>query len=108
MGMMKYGKSKDLTEAEEIRGSGKNKQKNYTRQFLMPLVTTGVFNHLEPDILVWEVNWALGIITTNKPSGGDGIPAELLKILKDGAVNVLCSIFQQIWNILTVATGKKM
>ena len=50
--MMKYGKSKDLTEAEEIRGSGKNKQKNYTRQFLMPLVTTGVFNHLEPDILV--------------------------------------------------------
>ena len=74
----------------------------------MPLVTTGVFNHLEPDILVWEVNWALGIITTNKPSGGDGIPAELLKILKDGAVNVLCSIFQQIWNILTVATGQKM
>ena len=108
MGMMKYGKSKDLTEAEEIRGSGKNKQKIYTRKFLMPLVTTGVFNHLEPDILVCEISWALGIITTNKPSGDDGIPAELLKILKDGAVNVLCSIFQQIWNILTVPTGQKM
>ena len=52
---------------------------------------------LEPDILECEVKWALGSITTNKASGGDGIPAELLKILKDGAVKVLHSICQQIW-----------
>ena len=52
--------------------------------------------HLEPDILECEVNWALGIITTNKASGGDGIPVELFKILKDDAVKVLHSICQQI------------
>ena len=52
---------------------------------------------LEPDILECEVKWALGSITTNKASGGDGIPAELLKILKDGAVKVLHSICQHIW-----------
>ena len=92
MGMIKNGKSKDLTEAGEIRGRDKNKQKSYARKFLMPLVTTSVFNHLEPDILAYEVSWALGSITTDKPGGGDGIPAELLKILEDSAVNVLCSI----------------
>ena len=53
--------------------------------------------HLEPDILVCEVKWALGIITTNKASGGDGIPVELFQILKDDAVKVLHSICQQIW-----------
>ena len=52
---------------------------------------------LEPDILECEVKWALGSITTNKASGGDGIPAELLQILKDDAVEVLQSICQQIW-----------
>ena len=52
---------------------------------------------LEPDILQWEVNWALGSITTNKVSEGEGIPAELFKILKDDAVKVLHSICQQIW-----------
>ena len=56
-----------------------------------------VITHLEPDILESEVNWDLGSITLNKPSGGDGIPAELLKILKDVAVKVLHSICQQIW-----------
>ena len=56
----------------------------------------GVITHLEPDILECEVKWALGSITTNKASGGDGIPAELLKILKDVAVKVLHSICQQI------------
>ena len=56
----------------------------------------GVITHLEPDILECEINWALGSITTNKASGGDGIPAELLKILKDVAVKVLHSICQQI------------
>ena len=53
--------------------------------------------HLEPDILECEVKWALGSITTNKASAGDGIPAELFQILKDDAVKVLHSIYQQIW-----------
>ena len=57
----------------------------------------GVIAHLEPDILECEVRWALGSITTNKASGGDGIPVELFQILKDGAVKVLHSICQQIW-----------
>ena len=56
----------------------------------------GVITHLEPDILECKVKWALGIITTNKASGGDGIPAELFQILKDDAVKVLHSICQQI------------
>ena len=60
--------------------------------------------YLEPDILVYEVKWALGIITTNKASGSDGIPAELFKILNDDAVKVLHSICQQIWKTL-LATG---
>ena len=57
----------------------------------------GVITHLEPDILEGKVKWALGIITMNKASGGDGIPLELLQILKDDAVKVLHSIYQQIW-----------
>ena len=57
----------------------------------------GVITHLEPDILECEVKWALGSITTNKPSGSDGIPVELSQILKDEAVKVLHSICQQIW-----------
>ena len=56
-----------------------------------------MITHLEPDILECEVKWALGSITTNKASGGDGIPAELFQILKDDAVKVLHSICQQIW-----------
>ena len=57
----------------------------------------GVITHLEPDILECEVKWALGSITTNIPSGGDGIPDKLFQILKDDAVKVLHSICQQIW-----------
>ena len=56
-----------------------------------------MITHLEPDILECEVKWALGSITMNKTSGGDGIPVELFQILKDDAVKVLCSICQQIW-----------
>ena len=56
-----------------------------------------MITHLEPDILECKVKWALGSIATNKTSGGDGIPAELFQILKDDAVKVLRSIFQQIW-----------
>ena len=57
----------------------------------------GVIAHLEPDILEFEVKWDLGSITMNKASGGDGVPAELLHILKDDAVKVLSPICQQIW-----------
>ena len=57
----------------------------------------GVITHLEPDILEYEVKWALGSITMNKASGGDGIPVELFQIMKDDAVKVLHSICQQIW-----------
>ena len=57
----------------------------------------GVITHSEPDILECEVKWALGNITMNKASGGDGIPAELFKILKDDAVKVLHSTYQQLW-----------
>ena len=57
----------------------------------------GVVTHLEPDMLECEVRWALGSITTNKASGGDGIPVELFQILKDDAVKVLHSICEQIW-----------
>ena len=56
----------------------------------------GVITHLEPDILECEVKWALGSLTMNKPSGGDGIPVELFQILKDDAIKVLHSICQQI------------
>ena len=58
-----------------------------------------MITHLEPDILECEVNWALGSITMNKSSGGDGIPVELFQILKDDAMKVLHSICQQIWKI---------
>ena len=58
-----------------------------------------MITHLEPDILEREVKWALGNITTNKASRGDGIPAELFQILKDNAVKVLHSVCQQIWKI---------
>ena len=57
----------------------------------------GVITHLEPDILECEVKWALGSITLNKASGGDGIPVELFQILNDDSVKVLHSIFQEIW-----------
>ena len=59
----------------------------------------GVVTHLEPGILECEVKWALGSITMNKASGGDGIPVELFQILKDDAVKVLYSIGQQIWKL---------
>ena len=57
----------------------------------------GVITHLEPDILECEVKWGLGSITTNKASGGEGIPVELFQILKDDTLKVLHSICQQIW-----------
>ena len=81
-----------------LRRGGKNTQKNCTKKdFHDPDNHDGVIIHLEADILECEVKWAIGIITTNKTSGGDGIPVELFQILKDDAVKVLHSICQQIW-----------
>ena len=72
-----------------LRRGGKNTQKNCTKKELHdPDNHNGVITHLEPDILECEVKWALGSITTNKASGGDGIPVELFQILKDDAVKV--------------------
>ena len=71
------------------RRGGKNTQKNYTKKDLHPDNHDGVITHLEPDILEYEVKWALRTITMNKASGGDGIPIELFQILKDDAVKVL-------------------
>ena len=82
---------------------GLNKgQKEYTEELYKkdlhdPDNHNGVIAHLEPDTLECEVKWALGIITTNKASEGDGIPVEPFQILKDDAVKVLHSICQQIW-----------
>ena len=88
----------DLTEAEEI----KKRWQEYTKElYKKHLHSTdnhdGLTTHLEPDILECEVKCALGSITTNNASGCDGIPVQLLQILKDDAVKVLHSICQQIW-----------
>ena len=82
--------------SSRLRRGGKNTQ-NCTKKILMTQINTMVFFHLEPDILECEVKQALGSITTNKSSGGDGIPAELFDILKDDAIKLLYSIGQKIW-----------
>ena len=93
------GRNIDLTEAEDI----KKKWQEYTEEIYKDLHDPDnhdgkiTHTHLEPDILECEVKWALGSITKNKASGGDGIPVELFQILKDDAVKVLHSICQQIW-----------
>ena len=75
-----------------------NTQKNHTKKVLMTQITmTVVITHLKLGILECEVKWALGCITMNKASGGDGIPPELFQILEDDAIKVLQSICQQIW-----------
>ena len=95
----------DLTEAEDI----KKRWQEYTEELYKkdrhdPENHDGVITHLEPDILECEVKWALESITTNKVSGGDGIPVELFQILKDDAVKVLHSIWQQ---ILKLSSGHR-
>ena len=81
-----------------LKRGGKNTQKNDTKKDLHnPDKHNGVITHLEPDILKCGVKQALGSITMNKASGGDGTPAELFQVLKDDAVKVLGSICQQIW-----------
>ena len=88
----------DLTEAEEIKKRWQEyTEELYKKDLHNPDNHDGVITHLELDILECEVKWALGSITTNKASGGDGIQVELFQILKDDAVKVLHSICQQIW-----------
>ena len=98
MGSIKDRNSMDLREAEDI----KTRWQEYTEELFKkdlhdPDNHDGMITHLGPDILECEVEWALGSITMNKASGGDGIPVELFQILKDDAVKVLHSICQQIW-----------
>ena len=95
----------DLREAEDI----KKRWEEYTEELYKkdpndPNNHDGVITHLQLDILECEVKWALGSISTNNASGGDGIPAELFQVLKDDAVKMLHSICQQIWKT-AVATG---
>ena len=88
----------DLTEAEDIKKRWQEcTEELYKKDLHDPDNHDGVITHLEPDMLECEVKWALGSITTNKASGGDGIPVELFQILKDDALKVLHSIGQQIW-----------
>ena len=98
MGSIKDRNGIDLTEAEDI----KKRWQEYTEELYKkdlhdPDNHNGMITHLEPDILECEVKWALGSITTNKASGGEGMPVELFQILEDDAVKVLHSICQQIW-----------
>ena len=88
---------RDKTEAEDIKKRWQEYRRTVQKDLHDPDNHDGVVTHLEPDILECEVRWALGSITTNKASGGDGIPVELFQILKDDAVKVLHSVCQQIW-----------
>ena len=89
---------KDLTESEETKKRWQEYTEELYGKYLNDLENyRGVDTHLEPDILECKGKWALGSITTNKDSRGDGIPAELFQILKNDAVRVLHSICQQIW-----------
>ena len=95
--LIKDRNSMDLTEAEDIKKRWQEyTEELYKKDLHNPDDHDCVITHLEPDILECEVKWALGNITTNKASGGDGIPVELFPILKDDAVKVLHSICQQI------------
>ena len=88
----------DLTEAEDIKKRWQEyKEELYKKVLHDPDNHDGVITHLEPGILEYEVKWALGSITMNNASGGDGIPVELFQILKDDAVKVLHSTCQKIW-----------
>ena len=100
MGTVKDRNGMDVTEAEDIMKRWQEyTEELYKKDLNDPDNHNGVVTHLEPDILICELKWVLGSITTNKVSGGDGIPVELFQILKDDAVKVLHSICQQIWKI---------
>ena len=97
MGMIKDRNGMDLTEAEDIKKRWQEYTEELDKKDLHdPDNHNGMITHLKPDILECKVKWALGSITTNKASGGDGIPVEVFQILKDDAVKVLHSICKQI------------
>ena len=87
----------NLTEAKDIKKRCQEYTELYKKDLHDPDNHNDLITHPEPDILECEVEWALGSITMNKASGGDGIPVELFQILKDDAVKVLHSICQKIW-----------
>ena len=98
MDTIKGRNSMDLTEVEDIKKRWQEYTEELHKNYLHdPDNHDDMITLLEPDILECEVKWAFGSITTNKASGGDGIPAELFQILKHDAVKVLHSICQQIW-----------
>ena len=98
MGLIKDRNGLDLTEEGDIKKRWQEyTEELYKKDLLDPDNRDDVITNLEPDILECEVKWALESITTNKANGGDGIPAELLQILKDDAVKVLHSLCQHIW-----------
>ena len=98
MDTIKETNGMDLTEVEDIKKRWQeNTEELYKKDLNDPDNHDGIITHLVPDILECEVKWALESITTNKTSGGDGIPVELFQILKDDVVKVLHSICQQIW-----------
>jgi len=98
MGTIKDRNSMDLTEAQDMKKWWQEyTEELYKKDLNDPDNHDGVITDLEPDLLEFEVKWALGSITTNKASGSDGIPAEVFQILKDDVVKVLHSICQQIW-----------
>ena len=100
MGTIKDRNEMDLIEGEDIRKRWQEyTEELYKKDLHDPDNHDGVITHLEPDILECEVKWALGSFTMNKASGGDGIPADVFQILKDGAVKVLHATCQQIWKI---------
>ena len=107
MGTWKDRNGLDLTEAEEI----KKRWQEYTEELYKKVLNApdnhnSMNTHLEPDILEFKVKWALGSIAMNKATGGDGIPAELFQILRDGVVKLLHSICQQIWK--TQSNGPRL
>ena len=109
----RMGKTRDLfKKSGDIKGKfsckdGHNKgqkwqeytEELYKKELHDPDNHDGIITHIQPDILECEIKWALGSITMNKATGGDGIPVELFQILKDDVVKVLHSICQQIWKI---------
>ena len=98
MGTIKDRNGMDLTEAEDMKKRWQEYiEELYKKDLHDQDNHDGVITHLEPDILDCEAKWALESVTTNKASGGDGIPVELFQILKDDAVKLLHSICQQIW-----------
>ena len=97
MGSIKDRNGRYLTEAEDIKKRWEDYTEVYKKYLHDPDNHDAVITHLEPDILECEVKWALGSISMNKASVGDGIQVELFQILKDNAMKVLHSICQQIW-----------